>query len=788
MNFPKANYDYGEHSNLDMLLTPPIEFWPVYSYGVRGTPTREDFAKSLDSMAARGIRGLYVLPYTNSFAEYYAGNFIEEYEYLSDGWMEMIKTFVEEAEKRGILLWLYDEAGWPSGSCNGFVVRDNPELRLYALDREKNKIDTPMAQPYPDLCNKQASETFIRYTHERFSEYFGDFGSHFRMTFTDEPIAGTNGWFDRVYWTDGLEEKFRDAFGYDIMPYFELLFQDVPCTEEARRVRADYHDLVSRLFVENYLTPIREFCHRNGALATGHMQGDDAAIVHAKWGYHHLLRCLRAMDVPGVDVIWRQIFPGPQLPKVEPWAPLCANTFFPRYASSASHQTGAKLSLAELFGVYGMGMTFSQRRWVSNFLFVRGINILNPMTLEHSYEGRQYAGAYAGFSDKTPGADDLYGYNLWAARASYLMSAGQPIADAALYIPLYDIWAGDEAAWKIAEGFEALGAELEGRGCDIDIIDDDAILAAEMRDGALCIGHAAYKTLYLHPDSTLNEAVKEKLEAWRAQGGTVVICQGEWHANAIISASDSSFRVARRATEEGRVYYLTSEAFSSNAGEVRFLQEDAKFAYEINLSDGSRRAVSVSPYICELELGEERVLLFPEDALTEADEEIKNPEHAVELTEFSARRIRKITPTERGLEEEQIDEPYRKISLGDWRDTFSADFSGDTVYRTSFKANGEMKNGAILDLGDVRYTCEVFLNGKSLGAKIFAPFRYELPALAEENELLIRISNTLANTYRDVHFEEWFTDWRPDYLYNLARGFQEESLPSGLFGPVLLKY
>ena len=80
---------------------------------------------------------------------------------------------------------------------------------------------------------------------------------------------------------------------------------------------------------------------------------------------------------------------------------------------------------------------------------------------------------------------------------------------------------------------------------------------------------------------------------------------------------------------------------------------------------------------------------------------------------------------------------------------------------------------AILDLGEVGYTCEVYLNGNSLDVKIFSPFIFELSGLKKENELLIRVSNTMANAYADAKYEEWIPDFEPDYMKKLELEFEK---------------
>lgn len=785
MEFPKSGYSYGMHNNLEELQSPPVKFWPVYCCIIKGKIAKEDFERTLDTMEARGIRGLYLYSITNAFGE---DSDIDEFTYLSDEYMEMFRFFVDAAEKRGINLWMYDEAGWPSGAADGLVVKNHPELAAIAINKHGEKsLITPLAHPYPDLMDPRSTEEFIKLTHQRYNDYFGGLGNHFPLVFTDEPEIRTHGAPDTIPWSEGFEEKFMDAFGYDIMECLPMLFDDYPCDEKAKKVRGDYHDLVSRLFVDGYFIPIRDFCRKHGALATGHVSGEDVAIGNARWGYHHILRCLRAMDVPGVDMIWRQVFPGPEMPGIQMYAPLCANSFFPRYASSAAHQIGARLSMTESYAIYGSGLSHDHMRWLYNFQVVRGLNLLNPMNTCTNYGGAHMAGGTLRFCPDIPGSSDLSGFNLWAARASYVMSAGKPIADSALYMPLYDIWPGDQAARNVAEAFEKLGASLERRGCDIDVIDDDAVLAAEITDGALVIGDATYRVFYMQPGVTMPDEVKAKLDAFVKEGGKVVECVEGFSVEPII-LSDENLRAARRQIPEGIIYYLTNESFEAESGQVTFPRESAQRAWEIDLITGEKRAVSVAPYRYELVSGEERVLLFSETEIEEEPSLSPKYENSVQLNEFEIKKINAFVITKDGPQKECVEEDYQKITLGDWREQMGEFFSGDCIYRTVFSADERMRKGAVLDLGKVGYSCEVFLNGTSLGVGIFSPFRFVLSDLKEENELCIRVSNTMCNAFEDARYDELFPGWKQDPLGKFMQGFQQDSLESGLFGPVTIEF
>ena len=782
MAFPKAHYDFCAHDTLEQLSNPPKEFWPVYSWVWRGEITDEGIIERLDSMVERGIRGLYILPSPSEFSQS-VSNCDGEKKYLSDEYMAQVRFAVEEAEKRGMQCWMYDEGGYPSGAANGLVVKGNPELEAFGITKDGEiRVIPPLAQPYPDLLNKKSTELFVQYTHETYKKAFdGEYGKHFPLTFTDEPHVYALGDKELISWTDGFEDLFLKTFGYDIREHLDALFGDEAKCEEDRKVRVDYKDLVSRLFAENYFMVLRDWCRENGSLACGHVGGDDVAFGNAKWGYHHILRCLRAMDVPGVDIIWRQAFPGPEMKGVEPYAPLCANSFFPRYASSAAHQTGARLALTESYAIYGAGITYDQMRWVYNFQVVRGLNVLNPMNMQFQYEGDRIARCgQPTFAPNLPGYRDLRPFNEWAARVNY-------IAESALFMPMRDIWPWDQKARTAAERFEKVGNELERFGCDIDVVDEDAILAAEIKEGALCVGDAKYKVVYLQDDSvTLIDTVSKKLEEFRKAGGIVTVCTGDYFVEPIVIA-DCDIRATRRQTAEGVLYYVTNEAFDAKTGTVTFPLETAEKAIQINAMTGDRSVVSVAPYAYDMPLGGEVILLFPEKAVTENVSVKAVKKNTLTLSDFEYRRLRrvKITP-DKGFISEYFDEPWKPIALGDWQEVMGKDFSGDVEYRTTFKA--EKSSGAVLNLGKVLNSCEVFLNGEPLGSQIFTPMTFPLPKLKEENELVIRVSNTLANEYVYYDFGEWIADYEPGYMEVLQKNFNQESLCSGLLGPVIVTW
>ncbi|WP_455432676.1 hypothetical protein [Streptosporangium soli] len=109
------------------------------------------------------------------------------------------------------------------------------------------------------------------------------------------------------------------------------------------------------------------------------------------------------------------------------------------------------------------------------------------------------------------------------------------------------------------------------------------------------------------------------------------------------------------------------------------------------------------------------------------------------------------------------------IGLGDWEDQGLAGYSGGVRYRTTFHASGT----AVLDLGRVRGTAEVTIDGRPAGVRICSPYRFELGELdGGEHTVEILVLGTLA-PYLDSVSPTHFV-------------FPGQRV-TGLFGPVVVR-
>ena len=109
-------------------LSPELFEHPTSEY--RGTPfwawngklEKEELKRQIEIFQEMGFGGFHMHVRTGL-----------ETEYLSEEYMDDIRFCIDEAKKRGMIAYLYDEDRWPSGSCGGQVTMDHPEYARKSL-------------------------------------------------------------------------------------------------------------------------------------------------------------------------------------------------------------------------------------------------------------------------------------------------------------------------------------------------------------------------------------------------------------------------------------------------------------------------------------------------------------------------------------------------------------------------------------------------------------------------------------------------------------------------------
>ena len=763
----------------------PAYFW---MWNAKLDPARLN--AQVDDMLAHGMRSLCIHPFPKNFRP---GAFDTEMspDYMTKDYLLVFSNVVEHAASLGMNVWLYDEGGWPSGGVCGQIAADDSEGRFKKRMFGFGDGNQPLAlrsmpygsgrKNYPSVIEKGTTEEFIRRTHREYAKYVGHhFGKAVKYTFMDEPAMPQDHYGANLGWTADFDEEFRRRKGYDIRPFVERMLENKHSFDaEIARQRIDYFDVMADLFVERFMKPIKDWDNANGLGSSGHLNGEDIPEWASRYGYGALLRSLRLMDVPGVDVIWRQLFPetvdnpGKRSP-------------FPRYAASIAHQQGHMLSMTESFGIYGNSFTPDQMKWLVDYQLVRGINMFVFGYYNQSNAGQWMLLFEPHSGPVTPWWDMEKPYFEYIARTGQILADGRPAVDIAVYFDSRGFWAGGAETDNAGAMHYAVADTLDKMNCEYEFVDDDALASAEVKDGRLHVGAMSYSTFVLPTSKWMRDDAKAKLAEFKAKGGKVLTADtvAEAKPSCRIKGRCASFlRVAKRVNGDETLYFVVNETRSLSQVTLQFEEKG-----DVALADpGSGDFIAVDRH----ENGVDWTFPSFGSAIfvvgAKADRPAA-PKYGKEVRRLSKGwTVRPLVSHSLGEDDFEIvkmDAAAVPTSLGDWRTLFGEHFSGKALYTCRFDCAKAEK--FMLDLGKVGWTCSVKLNGKELPAKFFGPFCWEVETKAGENVLEVTVANMLANAVTDpVKRAKVAAKYPPHPNYNpKQRAWDRENHESGLIGPV----
>lgn len=745
--------------NLNSFISPDVSYAPVYIWVWNDICTREIIDEQLAEMQRLGIRAFYILPEPKNFRPDSMPTNLSP-EYLSEEFFEICAYAIDKGTSLGMKCWIYDEGGWPSGSACGNVVKNHPEYSS--------------GGNYPDLLNRDATEYFIEITHKKYASAT----RNFTAVFTDEPKAPLNPF------NKDLADKYEQIYGESILPYLPLIEGNENPTDKNVHILYQWYDLCSRAFCENFLLPCKKWANENGFAFTGHLDKDhrpDGCMNGG--GNFNLMRALRCFDIPGIDVIWRQIYPRKEVKTQNDMN--AYNGFYPRYASSAAAQNGTKLAMSEVFGVAGPGLIYDMMRYTVGYQAIRGINIFNPFNFPLGRKGQLLAQELPIFTENQPYYRYLIQFNRYTERLSYMSSLGERICETALYYPVSD-FQGRLNSEKVSREFDSLGRRLEDMTVDFDIVDDDVIQTAEIKDsGFFYIGIANYKNIIIPKDAYIPEATQKALNKFVSCGGNVYY--ELYDLEPVVEIDRVGLRAMHRKAENAEIFILFNESEECNNYQVNL---PSSTGYLLDLENGKLQHLQTENGVLNVSLatGETAVVLLTDE--TYDAENKKEFKSRFDITSgFMFRKETELICDENGFDIINQSDQSIPVFLGEWSSIVGSAYSGSGVYETVFTLPDEKagKEG-IINLGDVRFTASVYLNDKFLGTALMSPYSLKIPAflLQKENRLKIVVTNTSANLYLHTdYFNKWSIKELSPY-FETEIDYAKDSVSGGLYGPVIL--
>jgi hypothetical protein len=563
---------------------PPPEYGPEPYYGLNGPVSIEQVDRDLDTLHSLGFQAVTVqagfnMPFAYLSPEYFAffkkfveaakqrnmrvwivddagypsgfagGKFTTEKPKLRMQALEVVERIPVEggtALHRNLLPDIVsaaavDETGaaiplqlhgrtldWKAPSGKWTVLLVDHEFRTSPTRSDTNpKRVKDTEQSLEDYLDPAATRQYLAFTHEQYKRYVGDeFGKTIMGFRGDEPDYSIAG----LPWTPKFFARFREIKGYDVQPYAALFAQTpsrrdagaaIHLTPEQLRIKGDYYDVFSQMFATGFFKPQGVWCVANHLEYQVHLNHEEMEmeLTHSEGSF---FRDMRAVEVPGIDAIWHQI-----------WTDTISD--YPRLASSAAHVDGRPRAFTESFAAYRPAPDVTMARYILNEQFVRGVNLMEMMYFPATSAGPRPPPGYMG----QPGFAELAKY---VQRMSYVMAMGRPDATVALYLPSSSMWMGSDIS---DEQFVSTERMLSEHQIDFDIVDEDELgsgLKALPGEFETLSGNR-YRTVILPAPLVISAAMLARLRAFAAGGGKVVFIGAtpRWIAA-------RTFRDAREAT------------------------------------------------------------------------------------------------------------------------------------------------------------------------------------------------------------------------------------------------
>ena len=621
-------------------------------------------------------------------------------------------------------------------------------------------------------------------------------------------------------WTPRLLEEFQKRRGYRLEDHLPELLHPA-----AFSPLSDYRETLAELLLENFTEQWTAWAHAHGAITRNQAHGSPA----------NLIDCYAAVDIPEIEGFGLSDFgikglrrdPGMTRKNDSDLSML-------KYASSAAHVTGKPFTSSETFTwlTEHFRTSLSQMKPDLDLMFCSGVNHM-------FFHGACY----------TPKDDPWPGWKFYASvdmsptnsiwrdapflmkyieRCQSFLQLGQPDNDFLVFLPVRDMWAErgarpvDGDKWptgqpmrhdllmqfsihnmaKRAPEFIKSVLKIDSLGYDCDYISErllqDVVLSA---DGRLVTkAGTRYKALIIPTGTTITPALATILKRL-----SPLVVYGEdaaemaRHATPERLKTDLGLHMIRRSNESGHHYFIANLSpndvdacvplavavgsatwFDPMTGDIR-PADMTQDGLRIRLRSGESRILETHPRPLPVREGSDY-----SSVQTQRAEGILLPS----LTGRGRGRVSRGWTVSLGSESFRLDSLQTWESLSD----SAAVFMGTGTYTTTFRlSRKQARQHWLIDLGDVRESARVYINGQFVGCAWAVPFILDCRNTLRKgkNELRIEVTNLPANRIADL--DRRGVKWRKfneinvvDLNYKRTTYEHWAPVPSGLNSPIRL--
>lgn len=624
-----------------------------------------------------------------------------------------------------------------------------------------------------DHYNADAVARYLKYFDARFSNASARWPHSF---FNDSyEVYGAD-------WTPQMFSEFEKYRGYKLEEHMDQLLGLGKRKDTGNQVLADYRQTLSDMLLNNFTRQWTAWAHGHGV--TTRNQG------HGSPG--NLIDFYAAVDIPEIEGFGITDFkikglrtdPGFTSQNLSDLATL-------KYASSAAHVTGKKMTSSETFTwlTDHFRTSLSQMKPEVDLMFVAGVNHIFFHGTTYSPQQAAWPGwkFYASI-DMSPTNSiwrDAPSFMEYATRCQSFLQMGEPDNDLLVYAPFQDAMhknTGANAARLQLFDINTLSDKIpsmvtcvknvEAAGLDCDFISDQLLLTTTFTDGMLqTAAGTRYCGLIVPVATNIPADVQAHLDELKEQGAAIVYKND--------AASVASFgvqgeelrtklglRVIRRKNATGRHYFVTNLSPTDVSGMVTLAVPFMKAALFNPMTGEVKEAfVNEGKVWVSLKSGESVILRTFDEGTGGGQWTSVADTPVIEMAGIPIESKWTLSFTDSTYSSIPL-QTYALDKLSTWEnlDAATAEAMGTGVYETTFSVDARLlamaNGGMLLRLGDVRESARVYINKVYAGCAWSAPFELDITGLLHEgdNTLRIEVTNLPANRIRKMDIDG--TTWR----------------------------
>ena len=603
-------------------------------------------------------------------------------------------------------------------------------------------------------------------------------------------------------WTPTLFEEFYKRRGYRLEDHL-LAF-----THGDVKLVSDYRETLSDLLLENFTQQWTAWAHSHGAITRNQAHGSPA----------NLIDCYAAVDIPEIEGFGLSDF-GIKGLRQDPGKTRKNDSDYSmfKYAPSAAHICGKPFTSSETFTwlTEHFRTSLSQFKPDLDLMFCAGVNRMFFHGTCYSPKDDPWPGwkFYASI-DMSPTNSiwrDAPEFMKYVERCQSFLQWGQPDNDFLVYLPIRDMWKKNpdkllmqfsiHAMGKLAPEFIQAILDIDKAGFDCDYISERLLMGCKVVNGGIeTAAGTRYKALIIPGSGDMPEQVKAHIEAMKAQGARIIYGTDVNAMNAAAKPETMKtkfgLKAIRRKNPTGYHYFIANltpnDVYENIIPGVEF--KDAMWfdpltgqryaAYmdgrEIQMKMRSGQSMILQTFNHKLSVAE-ALPVYCDTAAAEMNVELNGPWKLSFIEE---------TP--------KVSQTFTLDNLQTW-ETLSNEARvtmGTGVYETTVKLKKkDLKDATAwkIDLGDVRESARVYINGQYIGCAWSVPYVLDCKNTLKKGKNTIRIEVTNLPANRIADLDRKGVKWRKmeeinvvDINYKKTLYDTWEPMPSGLNSQVKL--